>query len=109
LRNYRKRIQLEPTLRVWQKLKAAGAPDLIETVYGMGYRLKLPSGQEITAPLAGTGANEHSSRPWTKCKGFGSVVKKFSNRVAVLDRLPQTSKTLLPMNCGFMLRKRPTS
>jgi len=76
----------------------------------MGYRLKLPSGQEITAPLAGTGAKPQQQTMdkvqgvWERCKE--SLVTESQS----LNRLPQTfSKTLLPMNCGFMLRKRPTS
>jgi len=73
----------------------------------MGYRLKLPSGQEITARWLGQEQARHSSRPWTKCKGFGSVVKKsLVTESQSLNRLPQTfSKTLLPMNCGFMLQE----
>jgi len=39
---------------------------------------------------------------WERCK------EKFSNRVAVLEQATTNLlKTLLPMNCGFMLRKRP--
>jgi len=39
---------------------------------------------------------------WERCK------EKFSNRVAVLEQATTNlSKTLLPMNCGFMLRKSP--
>jgi len=40
----------------------------------MGYRLKLPSGQEITAPLAGTGAKNQQQTMdkvqgvWERCK-----------------------------------------
>jgi len=55
--------------------EGGGAPaDLIETVYGMGYRLKLPSGQEITAPLAGTGKQTQQQTMdkvqgvWERCK-----------------------------------------
>jgi len=75
----------------------------------MGYRLKLPSGQEITAPLAGTGASQTQQQTMDKVQGVWERCKeKFSNRVAVLEQATTNLlKTLLPMNCGFMLRKRP--
>ena len=71
-----------------QKLKAAGAPaDLIETVYGLGYRLKLPPSQETTAPLAGTGTSQTQQQTIDKVQGvWERCKKKFSNRVAVLEK-----------------------
>lgn len=71
-----------------QKLKAAGAPaDLIETVYGLGYRLKLPPSQETTAPLAGTGTSQTQQQTMDKVQGvWERCKKKFSNRVAVLEK-----------------------
>jgi len=50
-----------------------GGGILIETVYGMGYRLKLPSGQEITAPLAGTGAMNTAADHGQSARGLGAL------------------------------------
>ncbi len=68
-----------------QKLKAAGAPaDLIETVYGLGYRLKLPSSTETTARTGESRAQQQTMAEvqgvWERCQ------QNFSNRVAVLER-----------------------
>lgn len=71
------------------KLKQAGAPtDFIETVYGLGYRLKLPA-----SPMLGTStlsqAEENSIRQqtrtalaiaWEKLKGLSS------DRIAILEQ-----------------------
>ena len=70
-----------------QKLKAVGAPaDLIETVYGLGYRLKLPSSSETT-PVSATEASRTQQQTMVEVqKVWERCVLKFSNRVAVLEQ-----------------------
>ncbi|HEY9846044.1 MAG TPA: response regulator, partial [Candidatus Caenarcaniphilales bacterium] len=69
-----------------QKLKAAGAPaDFIETVYGLGYRLKQPSDTEIGAPQGREPPVQQQTlaavaQVWQRCKS------KFSERAALLEQ-----------------------
>lgn len=70
-----------------QKLKAAGVPaDFIETVYGLGYRLRLPPSSSPAAPAAGTG-NQTQQQTMAEVQGvWDRCFLKFSNRVAVLEQ-----------------------
>jgi diguanylate cyclase (GGDEF)-like protein len=88
-----------------QKLKAAGVPaDFIETVYGLGYRLKLPLGSETTAPLPGTGESRTQQQTIAEVAGVWERFKeKFSNRVAVLE---QATTALLKDALGDKLRQK---
>ena len=86
-----------------QKIKAVGAPaDFIETVYGLGYRLRLPSSIEKTIPLVEAGDRTQQTvaevaEVWERCK------EKFSNRVAVLE---QAITALRNNNLGDELRQQ---
>lgn len=87
-----------------QKLKAAGAPtDLIETVYGLGYRLK-PLSHEEKCQIQ---ASEPESS-WVEQQTMLAVAKAredfkagISDRLAVLE---QTSKALKENKLGEQLR-----
>lgn len=46
-----------------QRLKAAGAVDVLETVYGLGYRLREREGVSITSEMGSSGELEPTSRP----------------------------------------------
>ena len=68
-----------------QKIKAVGAPaDFIEIVYGLGYRLRLPSSAEETTPSIQKDRVQQTiaevAEVWERCK------EKFSDRVAVLEQ-----------------------
>jgi len=85
-----------------QKLKAAGAPgDFIETVYGLGYRLKLSSSTEKTAPVVVSRENQTQQtmvkvqEVWERCQ------EKISNRVAVIE---QATTAVLNDSLGNELR-----
>jgi len=87
-----------------QKLKKAGAPELIETVYGLGYRLKTtesaPKSREVEttptphpAPSSGTAA--HQTQPpvipelttiWERFKG------KYYDRITILEQAVMRSR-----------------
>ena len=87
-----------------QKLKKAGAPELIETVYGLGYRLKTtesaPKSREVEttptphpAPSSGTAA--HQTQPpvipelttiWERFKG------KYCDRITILEQAVMRSR-----------------
>lgn len=87
------------------KLRAAGAPaDFIETVYGLGYRLKQPSSSDPAATLPET-AHKKLTQQQTMAE-VASVwerrKEKFSNRVAVLE---QATITLLKNTLADDLRK----
>lgn len=61
-----------------QKLKTAGAADLIETVYGIGYRLK---------PLEAHTASQHQQQTLTALTGVWERFKpRISEQVAVLEQ-----------------------
>lgn len=70
-----------------QKLKAVGVPaDFIETVYGIGYRLKQPSSSETTAPLPKT-RNQTQQQTIAQVQGVWERFKeKFSNRATVVEQ-----------------------
>jgi DNA-binding response OmpR family regulator len=94
-----------------QKLKQAGAPaDLIETVYGLGYRLKLPVSLLRNAPrrlptsspqtrksLLQQQTNEALAGVWEKFKG------QSSDRLALLE---QATTALLKGTLGDELRQK---
>jgi DNA-binding response OmpR family regulator len=81
-----------------QKLKKAGAPELIETVYGLGYRLKTtesaPKSREVETtptphPAPSSATVAHQTQPpvtpelttiWERFKG------KYSDRIAILEQ-----------------------
>jgi DNA-binding response OmpR family regulator/HPt (histidine-containing phosphotransfer) domain-containing protein len=94
-----------------QKLKAAGVADFLETVYGLGYRLRAPtlapeppapglelpaSVPELPAPLpelpAPLPATSQQERHWAR---MGKTWKKFKPKVlAQIDVLEQTAQAL---------------
>jgi len=64
---------------VRQKLKAVGAPaDLIETVYGIGYRLKSPSFNKLTPPSSDEPSEQTRQQTLTALAG---VWERFQGRV----------------------------
>jgi DNA-binding response OmpR family regulator len=90
-----------------QKLKQAGAPtDFIETVYGLGYRLKLPASPKPSSSLSLPQAGESSIQQQTRA-ALGEVWEKFkgqsSARVAVLE---QATTALLESTLGDELRQK---
>lgn len=96
-----------------QKLKAAGAPkDLIETVYGLGYRLKPLSNKEQNCRLPsspGPPATEPQSN-WAEQQIMMAVAKAredflvgISDRLAVLE---QMTRALKEGTLGSELRSR---
>ncbi len=94
-----------------QKLKAAGAPaDLIETIYGLGYRLK-PEQQEAGQgkqgkhlPLASHLAPNLKQQTMAEVASVWERHKeKFSNRISVLE---QTTTALLKDTLGNELRQK---
>lgn len=65
-----------------QKLKAAGVPELIETVYGMGYRLKpAPPAQAVSTVPEGTQRRVLASL----AEVWGRSQQRINERVGVLD------------------------
>ena len=100
-----------------QKLRAVGAPaDLIETVYGLGYRLRLPASSETRSPstdlcspaskLGPTKAQLENHSPQTVLDmvgGWQRFQARFSNRVTVLE---QAAASLLQGKLGGELRQK---
>jgi len=78
-----------------QKLKTAGAPaDFIETVYGLGYRLKLPITESVktSQPSAKTKKSSvQQQTPQAIAKVWEQFKDKFSDRVVVLERAAKAS------------------
>lgn len=78
-----------------QKLKAGGVTtDLIETVYGLGYRLKSPPQQEKPTPAISSLQSSEPSRQQAEAKVVASLVKlwerfkdSFIDQVALLERV----------------------
>ena len=96
-----------------QKLKTAGAPaDFIETVYGLGYRLKLPVTESFkegnVIPRREPGNEEKKEGVQEKIQAAMTQVweqfkDQISDRVAVLD---QTAKALLENTLDEPLRQQ---
>lgn len=94
-----------------QKLRTADAPaDLIETVYGLGYRLKLPSNIETRWSSTGQrppqAQKEKNFSPQTALEmvgGWQRFQARFSNRVSVLE---QAAASLLENKLGSELRQQ---
>ena len=78
---------------VRQKLKAAGAPaDLIETVYGIGYRLK-PSPEKVTSseagftPVSSQSGKAAQQQTWSAIAGVWERFKqRLDNQVSLLEQ-----------------------
>ncbi|WP_066382857.1 response regulator [Anabaena sp. CA = ATCC 33047] len=74
-----------------KKLKAVGlTEDIIETVYGMGYRLKPPPEQAIASDTASLEANnQHKTKPTPDITNINRVLERFrhsfSQQVAILE------------------------
>lgn len=87
-----------------QKLKAAGAPaDFIETVYGLGYRLKVPSNSSPAATLPGTGDRTQQQTTAQLAGVWERFKEKFSNRATVIE---QAISALLKDALGNKLRRQ---
>ncbi|MCU0571146.1 MAG: response regulator, partial [Oculatellaceae cyanobacterium Prado106] len=77
-----------------QKLKAAGAPDVVETVYGIGYRLRplehLPLSTEAQKPSSSVSSSSGSSTQPQILSLIGGVWHRFRPRIdeqiAVLEQ-----------------------
>jgi len=86
-----------------QKLKVVGAPaDLIETVYGLGYRLRLPSGSSPAGSLTGTGDRMQQQTIAEVAEVWERYKERFIQRAAVLE---QATTALLKDALGNELRK----
>jgi len=86
-----------------QKLKVVGAPaDLIETVYGLGYRLRLPSGNGPAGSLTGTGERMQQQTMAEVAGVWERYKERFIQRAAVLE---QATTALLKDALGNELRK----
>jgi len=100
-----------------QKLRAVGAPaDLIETVYGLGYRLRLPASSEPRSPLTDlcppasklgpAKAQAENDSPPTVLEmvgGWQRFQSRFSRRVTVLE---QAAASLLQGKLDSELRQK---
>ncbi len=70
-----------------QKLKAAGAaPDLIETVYGIGYRLKPPQPTTLVTTSPETAENAHQQTLVALAGVWNRFQEKISQQVSVLEQ-----------------------
>ncbi len=81
------------------KLKAAGAPsDLLETVYGIGYRLKPPISAPTPAPLSPLKSVEplRPTSPQHTLSLVAGVWARFHDRV--VEQLDQLEQTCLALN-----------
>lgn len=87
-----------------QKFKAAGASDMIETVHGLGYRLKAPSNpKETVNSLAHSQQNKHviSSRRWRALETAKRVGEKFKHQF--LEQVEVLEKAAQALNCSGKL------
>lgn len=87
-----------------QKLKAAGVPELIETVYGMGYRLKAPATSAQLVSTVSEGTQRHVlaslAAVWERSR------PRIVEHVGVLD---DASRALLEKTLSDDLRLRAES
>ncbi|NJO48499.1 MAG: response regulator, partial [Leptolyngbyaceae cyanobacterium RM2_2_4] len=79
------------------KLKQAGAPtNTIETVYGLGYRLKLSQAESVPPTFSGQSTSQNSIHQKTKA-GLDEVWEKFKgqngDRLSTLEQASQALRT----------------
>jgi diguanylate cyclase (GGDEF)-like protein len=87
-----------------QKLKAAGAPaDLIETVYGIGYRLKPLEATTVLTASPETGERTTQQTLFALAGIWERYKERISEQIAVLD---QAAAALLKKTLGAQLRQQ---
>ncbi len=87
-----------------QKLKAAGAPaDLIETVYGIGYRLKPLAASALTSASLETGEQTQQQTLGAVAGVWNRFKQRVSEQVEVLE---QAATALLKKALGQELRRQ---